>query len=105
MFDFKTQMQKDLSVFINPAEFGEIHMVEGKETEIVIDDDRLTELKAGADIGIADSSLLFYAKILDLPKRKEQGEALNVDGREYIVDSWRENMGMAEVSLSQRRTS
>ena len=86
------------------ALFGERHTVEGKAVTLDTDSDKLAELQGGQAAGVAGSTLLFFAKVEDLPPRKAPGSALNVDGREYTVDSWGESYGMAQVALSQPRT-
>ena len=53
---------------------------------------------------MAESSLLLYAAVEDLPARRPAGEGLNVDGREYIVNDWSEDMGVATIALGQTVT-
>jgi len=101
---FKDMVQKDRGIFLNIDEFGEVHKVEGKLITVVIDDNRLRERQGGAEVGVAESSLLLFAYSEDLPPRREAGESINVDGREYIVDDWSEDMGVAQIALGQRRT-
>ncbi|WP_287827059.1 sugar ABC transporter ATP-binding protein [Oscillibacter sp.] len=104
-FNFKAMVANDLRrTFLNLEEFGETHKVEGKETTIVIDEDALKELAGGQKLGIAESSLLFCAAAEDLPPRRPAGEGLNVDGREYIILDWSEDMGLATVALGQNVT-
>ena len=100
---FKDQVAKDITaVFMDLDEFGEVHEVEGKEITIVIDDDALITRK-GSELGVAESSLLIFARCEDLPERKAPGSAINIDGREYIVDDWTESSGVAQIALSQNR--
>jgi len=102
---FQEQIAQDNAlVFLNIDEFGETHTVEGKEITIIIDDDALVTRKGGAELGIAESSMLIFARSEDLPKKKAPGSALNIDGRECIVDDWVESSGMSQISLSQNRT-
>lgn len=104
-FDFKAMVADDLRcTFLNLEEFGETHKVEGKETTIVVDEDALKELTGGQKLVIAESSLLFCAAAEDLPHRRPAGEGLNVDGREYIILDWSEDMGLATVALGQNVT-
>lgn len=101
---FKDMVQRDRGIFLNIDEFGELHKVEGKQITIVIDDNKLRERQSGAEVGVAESSLLLFAYAEDLPPRREAGESINVDGREYIVDDWSEDMGVAQIALGQTRT-
>lgn len=101
-FDFKAMVADDLRrVFLDPGVFGETHKVEGKATTIVVDEDALKELTGGQKLGVAGCSLLFSAAAEDLPPRRPAGEGLNVDGREYIILDWSEDMGLATVALGQ----
>ena len=104
-FDFKAMVEADRrNTFLNLAEFGEDHTVEGKTITVILDDDTLKERQGGQELGVAESSLLLFAAVEDLPARRPAGEGLNVDGREYIINDWREDMGIATVALGQSIT-
>lgn len=100
---FKEQVAKDLElVFLDLDKFGELHSVEGKEITVVIDNDALIARK-GSEMGVSESSILIFAKCEDLPARKAPGSAINIDGREYLVDDWSESTGLAQIALRQNR--
>ena len=104
-FSFKEMVANDVrSTFLNLEEFGEEHKVEGKTITAVIDENALKERQGGQELSVAESSLLLYATVEDLPARRPAGEGLNVDGREYIVNDWSEDMGIATVALGQTVT-
>lgn len=104
-FDFKAMVAADrLNTFLNLNEFGEEHRVEGKTITAMIDDDTLKERQGGQELGVAESSLLLFAAVEDLPPKRPAGEGLNVDGREYIINDWREDMGIATIALGQTVT-
>lgn len=104
-FDFKAMIASDrLNTFLNLQEFGEEHRVEGKIITVVLDDDTLKERQGGQELGVAESSLLLFAAVEDLPPKRPAGEGLNIDGREYIINDWREDMGIATVALGQTVT-
>lgn len=104
-FDFKAMVEADRrKTFLNFAEFGEDHTVEGKTITVIMDDDTLKERQGGQELDVAESSLLFFAAVEDLPPRRPAGEGLNFDGREYIINDWREDMGIATVALGQSIT-
>ena len=105
MSSFKDMVQADRGIFLNIDEFGELHKVEGNDITVVIDDNTLRERQSGAEVGVAESSLLLFAYAEDLPARRSSGESINVDGREYIVDDWSEDLGIAQLALSQNRTA
>jgi len=91
-------------VFFQLDDFAETHRVEGKEISIVIDNDQLVKMKQGQVLGVAEADMLIFARVADLPKRKAPGSLLNVDGREFVVNDWTENKGVAQISLRQNRT-
>ena len=101
-FSFKDMVANDLRhTFLNFNEFGEEHRVEGKNIIAIIDDNALKERSGGQELGVAESALLLFATIEDLPARRPAGEGLNVNGREYIIDDWSEDMGIATITLGQ----
>ena len=96
---FKEEMLKDIDdVFLNLDEFGETHNINGKPVVCMLDDDALKLRQGSNELSISDSSLLLFAKTSDLP-RKVVGDDLTIDGKIYIVDDWKVNLGMAEVVL------
>lgn len=102
MSGFKDAVADDrLSVFLDDDFFGETYRIEGKEIPIVVDNDELKERQEGQDLAIAESATLFYAREEDLPSRRAPGETLNVNGREYLIDDWQVDMGIATVALRE----
>lgn len=105
MSAFKDMVARDLdAVFLNVDEFAELHMVEGKEIPVVMDDDRLTTLKKGQILGLVEADMLLMGKVSDFPSDMEPGRLLNVDGRELIVSKSSRDMGLIEAALRQNRT-
>lgn len=99
---FQEMVERDRRlVFLDLDEFGEEHKVEGKTITVVLDDDALRQRQGGQELAVAESSLMLYAAVEDLPHRRPAGEGLNIDGREYIVNDWREDMGIATIALGQ----
>ena len=73
-FDFKKMVADDRRlVFLNLAEFGEEHKVDGKTITVVLDDNALKERQGGQELGVAESSLMLYAAVEDLPPRCPAG--------------------------------
>lgn len=103
--DFKQMINADISrVFLDLSVFAEKHRVAGEEIPAVLDEDALKDRQGGQELGIAEASMLLFAAVSDLPPRRPAGETLNVDGREYIIADWREDMGVATISLAQSIT-
>lgn len=103
--DFKSLVSKDIRmVFLCIKEFGEEHRVEGKTILVIIDDNALKKRQSGQELSVAESSLMLYAAVEDLPPKRPAGECLNIDGREYIINDWAEDMGVASIALGQTVT-
>ena len=97
----KDEIANDINlVFLALDDFAEEHLVDGKKILCVIDNDSLKTRQGTAEIGIDESTLLLFAKVEDLPKKKKGG-LLNVDHKQYMIDDWKVNFGMAEIALSQ----
>lgn len=102
MSGFRGMVADDImAVFLNLDEFAEKYRVEGKNIDIVVDNDELKKRQSGQDLAVAESATLFYARTEDLPHRRPAGESLNINGRECIIDDWQEDMGMSTVVLRQ----
>ena len=125
-FSFKAMVEADRRrTFLNLDEFGEKHTVEGKAIAAVLDDNALKLDDQTILVADIQSSFLRQHSMTrgvwtltiwtktpqrlagvaeDLPARRPAGEGLNVDGREYIVNDWSEDMGIATVALGQTVT-
>lgn len=91
-------------VFLNLDEFGETQLVEGKEITCIFDDEVLKTRQGSSELAIDESTALLFAKVEDLPKKKA-GALLNINHKEYIIDDWKTNLGMAEIALHQNVTT
>ena len=99
---FRELVENDIkNVFLNLEELGTRHFVEGNEITCVFDDEALRERQSGNELGVAESTLLLFAHVEDLPSAKDAGEHLEIDGKEYIVDDWSVNEQMVQITLSQ----
>ncbi len=100
MAGLKDLVAKDIDrVFLNLNDFGTEHDVEGKSIICVIDEDGLQDRQGGAEMAVGQSTMTLYAKREDLPDRKGYGAELMVDGIPYIINTWRESIGMTIVNL------
>lgn len=86
---FKEQLAADVgAAFLNPAEFGEVHMVDGKEMVIVIDGYGSSE-RQGQTGHPRDGSFMkqrqVYVAAADFGPLPKQGSAFTVDDGEYTV--------------------
>jgi len=97
---FKEELKADIdNVFLNLDDFGEDHTIEGKPLICMFDDDELKERQGTNDLAVSESSQILFAKEQDLPKRKVAGDKLVIDGKVYVVDDWKVNLGMIEAAL------
>ena len=88
------------NVFFTLEGFGEEHIIDGNPVICMFDDDALKIRSGSNELSVSESSLLLFAKVSDLP-RKVVGDDLMIDGRIYVVDDWKVNLGVAEVALHQ----
>lgn len=100
---FKEQLEKDIdSIFFNLDEFAEIHMIDGKETPVVIDNDRIIELNLGKSAetrGIFTDDILFFVKKKDLDYRPVAGQHMDFDGEMYPISDVKEEFGGFTIIL------
>lgn len=109
MKSFKDCLADDLSTFVNLDEFAELHMVNGVEVEIVVDDDQFssrdrfpTDLYVMSQ-GVYVEDKTFYIRSSDMEK-PEPGEQVNLDGKEYRVSAATEENGLITVKITANRT-
>lgn len=95
---FREDIEADnIGVFLFSDEFAEPVDVEGRGLRAVIDERERGE--RDYEMGLPSDGMTLYARSCDLPARRAPGSALIVDGVSYMVEAWREDMGMAQVSL------
>lgn len=106
---FKDQIKQDLSdVFLNLDEFADLHRIEGKEVQVVIDSDMLEKLSKIGDNrihGMDEADMVIMGKASDLPENLDPGRLLNLDGREVIVVTTTSEMGLVQIAVRQNRMS
>ena len=85
---FKEALEDDLEVFFNLDEFAEIHIIDGVEMPIIMDEDALEELKVTQDVdydGIYKSVLLFSAKTSDIGSKPAINALMEIDDNMYKI--------------------
>lgn len=94
---FKEQVALDRhAVFVNLAEFGETHSIDRKDVRCVID--QMDRGERDFQTGLASDGMRIFAKSEDMPPRRGPGMPISVDGVAYMVETWADEMGVAEVS-------
>ena len=101
MTDFGAMVAEDIgAVFLDEGGWATRHLVEGREIACVIDEAEA----AGRDPGVPVCSrrAVLHASAADLAHvRARVGEAVELDGRCWIIESWESQGGMDAVGLSQ----
>lgn len=83
-------------VFLELGEFARPVEVDGKRIKAVLDDS--VQGERDFESGLASDGYRLFARSRDLP-RKRPGSTLILNKVPYIVLSWREDEGMADVAL------
>jgi hypothetical protein len=97
---FKDMVASDINnVFLNCDEFADKHQIEGATITCVISTDDTLPIAGGYALGVASGSLLIYCAI-DAIEQKYPGEGLNIDGAEYVIENWNEQMGMWVITVN-----
>lgn len=98
MSAFKELVEKDNEmVFMDMDIFAEEHRVATETIPCIIQDDTLQE--GTSEFPITKNVKTLHAQSRDLPDEMGYGETLMVDGVPYMVLSWKQNMGMATITL------
>lgn len=105
---FKEILRQDVEkVFLNPAEFGEKHMVNGKEMLIIIDDNELTErekrMQSHMD-GLYKKQTLIYVRASDFGPLPGVGKPVKIDGAAFIVTDSINEGGVYSLHLEANKS-
>lgn len=105
---FKELLRRDVkTVFLNPAEFGEEHIVNGKPMLIMIDDNELTErekrIKSNMD-GIYTRQTLVYVSAIDFGPLPGVGKPVKIDGITFIVTDSLNEGGVYSLHLEANKS-
>lgn len=102
MNDFKRMIEEDIhSVILNEEEFGDQHVVEGREVVLLFDSETLTKRRAEGDLGLTEATELIFIHKDDLPPNLKSGSSLNIDGAEYLVDDVLGTTSLVQVAVHQ----
>lgn len=95
---FKAQVQADRAVFLNIDEFASKHKIGTKNYQVVVDNDKLVELKKSDLTGVVSGDILFYGRA-DTMAEYKPGQLVAFDGKPCTVVSSYDNEGIREVIL------
>lgn len=107
---FKSVLATDTAaIFINPAEFGETHTINGKAMPCLIDNNELLERQKGGGgtdrkDGLFSADILIFVKAADFGPRPKAGAVVVLDGRPYRVQSCPDEAGIYSITLEATKT-
>ena len=105
---FKSLIQRDVSaVFLNHAEFGEVHTVNGKPMTVILDDneniEREKRMKSSMD-GIYARQILLYVSAEEYgAPMPAQGRTVSLDGKVYQVMDATDESGIYTITLEANK--
>ncbi|WP_320993587.1 hypothetical protein [Phocaeicola sp.] len=109
--DFKDILQEDnKTIFLDPGEFGEKHLINGKEMNIVIDDYELLEReKRRKDVqayrqGVFKKQVLFYVLGDEFGKLPPVGCMIKLDAENYTITDAIYEEGIYSISLEAQKS-
>lgn len=99
------------SIFLNQNEFAELHMVNGKEMSVQIDNNELIDREKHYQYtqnlyseGIYVKELLIYVSAEEFGKLPAVGRLLNLDGKTYTISDAINEDGIYSLSLKANKT-
>lgn len=107
MNSLKRMVQNDIKgVFLGAGGFGEKHMVDGREMDILVDENELVQrekkYKTMAE-GLHTRQLLFFVAAKDYGPLPLIGRQMELDGEYYTVTDAVDEGGMYSISLEGNR--
>ncbi|RII32847.1 hypothetical protein D2A34_21875 [Clostridium chromiireducens] len=103
MSTFKEILKQDNSTLFNEDEFSSEHRIDGRSLSIIIDNDKLEQMKNKNFDGISTEEILYYVKADDFGELPTVDAPQKFDGRFMSVKSAIETDGMYEIILYQNR--
>ena len=106
MKGFKDIVRADASrIFLNPEEFGETHIINGKEYKIVLEvERRITKGAFAYREGNYRVQKLFYVAAEAFGRLPPVGRNLSLDGKDYIITDAADESGIYSISLEAVRS-
>ena len=100
MRTFKDMLRSDIkNVFLNPDEFGVEASIDGLPV-IIIDDESMPGVEMG---GLGRTERTIYVSGDDWPANKKPGDAVSINGVDYIIMAIDPAEGLNEVRLLRAR--
>lgn len=100
---FKEQIQKDTKrIFFNQKEFIEVHMLNGREIPMIIDNNELIERGKriqSYEEGIYNKQILIYVKVEDFGTLPTIGNIIFLDQKQYRITNSINEDGIYSIHL------
>lgn len=99
---FKDYMELDIDTFMNFEEFGEYHIIDGKEILVIVDDNEYIKRTKGEGSrvdGVFQKTKLFYVKSKDFGNLPAVGRILRFDKKDYSIKSAIDENGIYSIEL------
>jgi hypothetical protein len=96
MSTFKEQIAKDNAVFFNPAEFGEMHLIDGKSVRCIIDEN-IDKQDTTDDYGRYVVMKHVFVCEGELAKMPVIGRSIIIDGDPYMCKNVSHEMGVLDI--------
>lgn len=104
---FKELISSDIdNVFLNVYEFSEVHLVNGKDMPVMIDNNELIERKKKEKEnmdGIYANQKLIYVAASDFGPLPKQGTVLMMDNRTYRVEEAVSEGGVYSITIGANK--
>lgn len=87
---FKDQLKKDLDIFINLNDFGELHTLDTKEIAMIVEEDDFNS-KAGRTRDFEEATQNIYEAVITIHLKESDyrkpavGKRITLDGDKYYV--------------------
>lgn len=98
------QIQNDLGIFFNDADFGTWHTVAGRKLLVIVDTEQAKQDGLKDLNGNYSGDITVFAKQTDLQGlRLEPEQAIIFDNVQYVIVNINPIDGIVELNLNQRR--
>lgn len=106
--EFKEMVQRDIeNVFLTPEEFGEPHVINQKEMNVIIDNNELLEREKKTkmmDEGLYRKQFLIYVSAGEFGKLPAIGRILEMDGSFYRVTDAIDEAGIYSINMEVNKS-
>lgn len=105
---FKDIIKQDIkNVFMNDKEFGELHTIDGKEMNVIIDSNEMLEREKRYkthDDGLYTKQILIYVSKEEFGQLPAIGRLLKLDKKAYIITDAINEAGIYSIMLEANKS-